>query len=231
MVNIDDARIASYDDKGMHFEILVDPELALEIKNGTKELSNNLNRLLATDEVYKDARKGERVSEKLLQEHFGSTDLLKITEIILKKGHLDLTTEQKRRLLEAKKKELIDYIVRNSINPITKAPHTPQRVESALENAKIVVDPQKPIESQIDKIIEKLSVVLPMDFKMFVFKVTVPIEYAGKVNGVINKYEILERKWDSNSFRFTAKIPAGEKDAFLNLISGLTKGQSVFEGE
>ncbi|PIU22432.1 MAG: ribosome assembly factor SBDS [Candidatus Diapherotrites archaeon CG08_land_8_20_14_0_20_30_16] len=231
MVNIDDARIASYDDKGTHFEILVDPDLALEIKNGNKELANNLSRLLATDEIYKDSRKGDRVSEKVLQDHFGTVDLLQVVDAILKKGHLDLTTEQKRKLAEAKRKELIDYIVRNSINPMNKAPYPFQRVESALEIAKITIDSQKSIESQIDKIIEKLSIVLPMDFKKYVFKVNVPIQYAGRVNGIINKYEILERKWEPASFHFTAKVPAGEKDSFLNTISGLTKGQCVFEGE
>ena len=229
MVNIDDARVASYDINGLHFEILVDPDLALEINQGNKDLSNNLSKLLASDEVYKNSRSGDRVSEKQLLDNFGTTELVVVVDVILKKGRLDLTTEQKRKLAEQKRKEVISYIVRNSINPVTKTPHTYTRVESALDATKLVVDSQKPIELQMDKIIAKMSEILPMDFKMFTFKVTVPIQFAGKINGIINKYEVIERKWESSAFHFSAKVPAGEKDGFLNTVSGLTKGQAVFD--
>jgi ribosome maturation protein SDO1 len=230
MVNVDDARIASLETKNHKFEILVEPDLALEIKQGFKEVKNNLSKLLAVEEVYKNARSGDQVSETALKEEFGTLDLETIVDEILKKGNLDLTTEQKRRLAESKRKELIDYIVKNSINPVTKAPHTYTRVESALETAKIVLDPQKPIKYQIDKIVDKLNEILPLDFKKYIVKAYIPVQYAGKVNSMINKYEVLERKW-ANEFYFAANVPAGEKDAFLNMISNLTKGASRFELE
>jgi len=231
MVNIDDARIASYDNNGHHFEILVEPDLALEVRLGHKSIDYVINNLLATEEVYKNSKSGERASEKAIQETFNTLDIKIIADIILKKGHLDLTTDQKRRLSEAKRKEVIDYIVRNSINPMTKAPHPYTRVESSLESARIVIDIQKSIESQLDKIIEKLSPILPMDFKMTKIKTIIPIQFGGKINGVIGKYEILERKWEASSFYFIANVPAGEKDSFLNVISGITKGQAQFEME
>ena len=155
--------------------------------------------------------------------------MVKIVEVILKRGHLDLTTEQKRKLAEMKRKEVIAYIVRNSTNPVTKAPHTYTRVESSLETAKIQIDTQRPIDQQIERIIEKLTEILPMEFKTVIFKATIPIQFAGKVNSIINKYEIQDRKWESTAFIFSAKVPAGEKDAFMNTISGLTKGQAQFD--
>lgn len=231
IVSMDDARIASYDIAGAHFEIFVEPVLALEIRKGAKEVLNNLGKLLAVEEVYKCARSGTRVSEKALNEHFGTTDLTRIVTVILEKGHLDLTTDQKRRLAEEKRRELINYIVKNSINPVTKAPHTPQRVESALDATKIAIDIQKPISVQANKIIEKMSAILPMDFKICVCRTKVPIAFVGKVNGVINRYEITDRKWEPDYFCFVAKVPAGEKGQFLNMISGLTKGQAQFDFE
>ena len=231
MVTLDDARVASYELNNQHFEILVDPDLALEIKQGHKDVANSLSKLLASDDVFKNAKAGDRTSEKALQDCFGTTDLAIVVDKILKHGHLDLTTEQKRKLAESKRKEVIDYIVRNSINPMTKTPHTAIRVENALDSAKINVDIQRPLDQQMEKIIEKVSMILPMDFKMFVFKVIIPIQFAGKINGIINKYDVVERKWEASAFRFTAKVPAGEKDSFMNTISGLTKGQSVFETE
>jgi len=230
LVNIDKARVASYDINGMHFEILVDPDLALEIKQGKKDLQNNLSKLLATEEIYKKAKSGDRASEVHIKEAFGTEDLETIVETIIQKGHLDLTTEQKRRIAEQKRKEIIDYIVRNSYNPVTNSPHTYQRVETAIEKAKIQIDSLSPVEQQVDKIVSKMTEILPISFKKYKFKVSVPIEFGGKINSVINKYEILDRKW-TTTFNFIALVPAGEKDSFMNTISGLTKGQATFDIE
>ncbi|RLF49068.1 MAG: ribosome assembly factor SBDS, partial [Thermoplasmata archaeon] len=61
MVSLEDAVIARYEKKGMHFEILVDPEAAEDFLEG-KEI--NLVDNLATDLVFKDANKGTKASEE-----------------------------------------------------------------------------------------------------------------------------------------------------------------------
>jgi len=231
MVDIDKARVVSYDNKGQSFEIYVDADLALAVKEGEKEFEHTYNNLLAVEEVYKDAKKGERIGPKALTDEFGTTDVKEITKIILQKGRLDLTTEQKRRLMEARRKELISYITKNAINPITKAPLTPTSVETAIDKARIEIDLNKRIERQVDAIIEKLKPHIPMSFQVSTYKVFVPVAFAGKVSGAIGKYEVLERKWDAEYFICLVKVPAGIKDNFLSTISGLTQGKARIEIE
>lgn len=230
MVSLDNARVASYDVNGEHFEILVDPDLALDIKEGKQTLEYKLGKLLASDEIYKKASSGDRASDGNVKTAFGTNDLEKIVGVILKHGHLDLTTGQKRKLAEQRRKEIIEYIVRNSYNPATKTPHTYQRVESALETAKVHIDVLRPVEQQIDKIVAKMSEVLPIDFKKYKIRVSVPLQFGGKMNSVIGRFDVLERNWGS-TFDFVVSIPAGEKDSFMNTISGLTKGQATFDVE
>ncbi len=231
MVDIDKARVVNYENKGLCFEIYVDADLALAVREGEKEFDHVYNDLLAVEEIYKDAKKGERIGPKALEDEFGTTDTKSIAKEILLKGRLDLTTEQKRRLMESRKKELIAYIVRNAINPITKAPHTPTSVETAIDKARIEIDLNKKIERQIDGIIEKIKPHLPMSFQTTLYKVYIPVSNAGKLTGVLNKYEVLERKWDAEYLICLIKVPAGLKDGFLSTVSGLTQGKAKIEIE
>jgi len=78
---------------GEHFEILVKPQLAFSYRLGK---TTSISELLVTDTIFTDAGKGLRVSEDKLQEVFGTTNPIKIASVILKKGTLQLTTEQRK---------------------------------------------------------------------------------------------------------------------------------------
>jgi len=60
-----------------------------------------------------------------IAQSFGTTDTLKIADIILKKGVLQLTTEQRRKMVEDKRKQIIDFISRQAVDPKTNLPHPP----------------------------------------------------------------------------------------------------------
>ena len=107
MVKLEDAVVARYTYQGNRFELLVDPRLAMELRKG-KEV--DFEELLAIDEVFKDALRGERQSESLVKEAFGTEDIKEIAKRIITKGELQLTTEQRRELREKKKKEIIQII-------------------------------------------------------------------------------------------------------------------------
>jgi len=100
MVTLENAVVARFSYKEKKFELLVDPEKALELRSGKKI---PLDDLLATNEVFKDAKKGDRVSEKELKEAFGTDDLQTVVEDIVKKGVIQLTTDQRRRLLRIRR--------------------------------------------------------------------------------------------------------------------------------
>ncbi len=76
---------------------------------------------------------------------FGTTDPLKVADMILKRGTLQLTTEQRRKMVEDKRRQIIDFISRQAVDPKTNLPHPPMRIENAMEQIRYPIDPYKPV--------------------------------------------------------------------------------------
>ena len=97
-----------------HFEILVKPQKALDYRNGK---ISGITEVLAAELIFSDANKGTKVSEESMHKAFGTVDALQIADIILKKGTLQLTTEQRRKMVEDKRRQIIDFISRQAVDP------------------------------------------------------------------------------------------------------------------
>ena len=147
MVTVEEAVIARIETGGQKFEILIEPDAAEKYKE-SKEI--DWEESLVTDEIWSDSKKGDRPSEEALNEAFGTLEKNEIFEIILNKGNIQLTTEQRRKLVERKSKQIIAHIVANAMNPQTETPHPPQRIENALNEARFVIDPFASVEVQVE---------------------------------------------------------------------------------
>ncbi len=212
--------------KGKHFEILVDPELAFKLKEGEKVPLENV---VISDYVYKDARKGLKASPEELREVFGTDDIYKIAEEIIKKGELQLTTEQRRALLEMKKKQIVMYIAKSAIDPRTRSPIPPSRIEKALEEARVAIDLYKSVEEQVPQVIKAISRILPIKLAKALLQVHVPSQYAGRVASQITKMgEVKKSNWLADgSLIVELEIPAGMQSEVIDKLNSLTKGNVV----
>ena len=83
MVKVEDALIARYESKGHRFEVLIDQKLVDLVKSGK---SVNVSEYMATDMVFKDSSKGDRASEEVIREVFGTEDFQTVVMEIVKKG-------------------------------------------------------------------------------------------------------------------------------------------------
>ncbi len=217
--------IAKYSHGNDDFEILVDADLAYEYMTGKR--SDPLS-VLETEEVFKDAKKGEKQSDGKISAAFGTSDLAKVVDIILKKGHVPITSEQKNKLAEDKRKQVIEIISKNSIDPRTNTPNPPIRVENAIEQAKIYIDPMRSASDQIDEIVKKLSTILPIKFTNVKMEVTVPPEFANRCFGMLKHYNIKSERWLSDgSLQVNLEFPAGLRDEFFDKINGQTQGRAL----
>ncbi len=222
MVKVNDAVIARYEREGEKFEILVDADLALDLKKGK---NINFNELLAIDTVFKDANKGTEASHETINKIFGSTEIEQIAEKIIKEGRVQLTTEQRKAMVEQRKKELINFISRNGINPQNKTPHPPQRIENVLEEAKIHVDPMKSVQEQLPEIMNKIKTLIPISLEKIRIAFKIPSHSAGRASPLLHKYELKQEEWQSDgSLVAVVEIPAGAKEDLLNSLNSLTKG-------
>ena len=222
MGSLDRALIAHLEKDGERFEIYVDPDEAFKYRMGE---SKDVRRVLIVDEIFRDARKGERHDTETLKKTFNTTDPYKIAEEILSRGDVPFTTEQKKKMAEQKLNKIIDIIVRESIDPRTNAPHPRLRIENAIKKLKVHVDPFKPAEAQVDVVVNKLRTELPITFKRLKIAVRVPPEYAQKMYGVLKEYNIKKEEWSSRGELIViVEIPAGIQGEFYDVINKRTHG-------
>lgn len=217
--------IAKYGVGKDEFEILVDADLAYQyITNKIKDPIT----VLETEEIFKDARKGERQSEEKLKKAFGTTELPTIVDKILRKGNVPITTEQKNKLLEDKRKQIINIIARNAIDPRTNAPTPSLRVENAMSEARVSIDPFKSASEQIEEVIKKINMILPIKFAVAKIEVSIPPEYANRCYGVLKEYGIKSQQWlKDGSLQAAVEFPAGMQSEFFDKINKLTQGKAV----
>ena len=208
---------------GEKFEVLVKPDKALKYKMEGKP---GVEEVLAIDVIYTDASKGERASEEKLRKAFHTTDVIKVAKEILDKGELQITAEQRRQLIEDKKRQIIAYISRNFVDPRTNLPHPAVRVEQALKEARVSIDPFRPAEEQVKKIVEQLRPILPLKTGSIKLNVTIPAPYASKVYGMLKSYgEIKEERWtEDGGLRVIIEIPIASQGAFMDRLASATKG-------
>lgn len=208
---------------GDKFEILVKPEEALNFKMG-KQVP--VSQLVVIEEVYSDANKGTRASTEKLQKAFGTTDALKVAEEILKKGELQLTTEQRRQMTEEKRRQIVAFLARHCIDPRTGAPHPPLRIEQALSQIRISIDPFKSTEEQAKTIIEDLRPIIPLKIEQMRVAVKVFGEHAAKAYGAIKNFGTITREeWQKDgSWIGVVEMPAGLYGSFIDRLGKLTQG-------
>jgi len=222
MVRTEDAIIARYSHGGKHFEILVDADLALGLKNG-KEVS--FNDLLAIDTIFKDARKGDEASPETIKDVFGTEDVNAVSRKIILEGEVQLTTDQKRKMMENKKKEIIAMISREAINPQTKGPHPPARIEHAMEEAKIHIDLHKSTSEQMQEIVKKISGLIPISIEKLRLAIKVPAAHSGKATVVVHRYTVQKEEWQPDgSYIAVIEIPGGLKGEVFSQLNGATHG-------
>ncbi len=216
--------IARLEVKGQRFEVLVNPELALKVKEGK---SVNVDDLLVGDIVYKDSRKGLKASPEALKQVFGTDDIRKVALEIVKKGEIQLTAEQRRKMIEAKRKQIIAFIARNTVDPKTGKPHPPSRIEIAMQQARVGVDPFKDVESQALQIIKAISRYLPLKIAKALVQIKVPAKYAGRAYGALaGMGEVKRADWKPDgSLVMELEIPAGMQQDLIDKVNNLTRGE------
>jgi len=224
MVSVEDAVIARITKQGTTFEILVDPEKALEFKKGKPYSIENI---LAVNQIFKDVKKGEKVSSEDLKKGFQSTDIFSIAVTIIKDGEVQLTTEQRRKMVEAKRIEIATVISRQCVDPKTHAPHPQQRILNAMGEVHIDIDPFKEAKDQVPQVINKLQPIIPLSFEKMTVAIRVPTEFAGRGSHVLRELGVIEKEeWTASSWIVMLTISAGLQTVLYDKINNMTAGKA-----
>jgi ribosome maturation protein SDO1 len=224
MVSVEKAVIAKLIKSGQKFEILVDPLLAIEVRQGKDIPADSL---LAVPEVFEDIKKGTRPAGALVNKTFGSNDISVVAKKIIRDGEVQLTTEQRHKMMEEKTRAIAAIISRNGVNPQTGVPHPQDRILRTMEEAKVRIDIDKKAEEQVDAVMEAIRAIIPIRFEKVKIAIRVPAQYAGRAVGVIRNFGTPGREeyGGDGSYLCVLEVPAGIQAEIYDKLNSLTHGE------
>ena len=207
---------------GQNFEIDVDFDAAMKYKEGKADIKD----VLKVQSIFSDLKKGMLASETQMKQLFETDDPLEVAKIILEKGELPLTADYKAKLKEEKRKQIIEYIRRNAIDPKTGIPHPATRIENAIEEAKAKVDEFEAIPKQVDKILKLLRPIIPIKFAMKEIAIKIPAEFAAKSYSTVKSFGTLVREeWQTDgSWVAVVDIPGGMENDLYDAVNKICHG-------
>lgn len=224
---------------GKDFEIILDAQKFISYKEGKLMLKDALIgqgvfRGLKTMKKIEDlpmkpgggkAGEVERVSPEELAQIFGTADFQAVAKRIVDEGEVQLTVEQRRELVEAKKRAIIALIAQQAVDPRTKSPHPPQRIELAMEQSKASVDPFRKPEEQVKDVVKAIQAIMPLSFEKKKIALKIPVQHASQARYIIQSMgTILRDEWSSH-WIVEVEVPAGLVEQLFSKLNALTKGE------
>ena len=224
----DKTTVVRYTYSGDKFELLVKPDPAFDYKTG--KLSE-ISKILISEEIYTDSNKGTRATNEKLNQVFKTTDPAKIAEIIMKKGELNLTTEQRKKMTSEKRKQLVTFIAKTYVDPRSHLPHPPLRIEQALDDGRVSIDPFKNIDEQVKDIVEKLRPIITLKSENIILEISVPAQFVAQSYTVLKSTGTLKKEdWQTNgSLKAILEIPAAARPHVIDRLGSITKGTATVE--
>jgi len=225
---VDKVTVVRYSFEGEKFEILVKPDPALEYKLGKRK---DISSILVSDEIYTDSSKGTRASSEKLLKAFKTEDATAIAERIIQKGELNLTTDQRRKMTSEKRKQIVNYVAKTFVDPKSHLPHPPLRIEQAMEDGRVTIDPHKSVEEQINDVVEKLRSIIPLKSENLILEIIIPAQFAAQSYSVLKSTGTLQKEeWQSNgSLKAILEIPAAARPNVIDRLGSITKGTASIE--
>jgi ribosome maturation protein SDO1 len=206
-----------------HFEVLVDMDEALKFKKGESDYLS-----LEIDKVFVNSERGDLASVSELETHFGTSNPLEVGKQIVKQGEVLVDQGHRDEEKEKRIKQVVEFLVRNAVDPKTGSPHTIERIKNALEQSHVNIK-NVPVENQISEIIEKISREIPIKLETKKVRIKIPAVQTGKVYGLISQYKEKEDWLNDGSLEVVVKVPAGLLMDFYDKLNSMTHGSAVTE--
>ena len=208
---------------GEDFEIVVDPDKAVAFKEGA---GVDIRDILKAPDIFSDAKKGEHAPESRFEELFGTKNKEEIAKKIIEDGEIQLTAEHRQKVRNQKRKQLLQIIHRNGVDPKTKLPHPITRLENAFEEAKVRIDEFRSAEDQLKDVLDKLRPVLAVKFEVAEIALKIPAEHAARSYSTVKNHSTIRREeWQNDgSWVALVELPAGMRTEFIDKLNKLTSG-------
>ena len=133
------------------------------------------------------------------------------------------------QMTERKRKQVIDTIARESINPQTNTPHPPARISQAIDEAKVHIDPFKSVSEQVQIVLKAIKPLLPIRMEKTKLAVRLTGDAYGKVYGeIVREGYLMKEEWSKDgSWIGLLEVPAGMASDIMGALS--RRGQDNIE--
>lgn len=235
---------------GRIFEMLMDPEKAWEAKKFVREEINkrlkegkeksrltvdeiindqkiDLELIFESFTVFEDLRRGKKATDGDMEAVFNTTNGMTIATHILLDGEIHWTQTQREEERQKKLKQIITIISKNAINPQNNKPHPYQRIEKAIEEAKVKIDLLRNAEEQVDDVVKSIRAIIPIRVEQVEMAIKIPTAFTAKGYNIVAQYvQIKKEEWQSDgSWVAVVSLPAGLQMELIDKLNKLTHGR------
>src|SRR3989344_1336062 len=204
--------------KGKHYEIHVDLDEALKVREGKGDIISAVD----SPNVFYDLNKGSIASNADLQDAFQTTDIYKIAAKIITSGEVQKNQEFRDAEKDKKIKQVITLLLKNAVDQHGR-PYTEERLKTAISQTHYNFD-NRPAEQQVPSLLVKLKEVIPIRIETKKIKLTIPARFSGQVYGLIKEYKESEEWFSNGDLQSVVAIPSGMLIDFYEKLNSLTHG-------
>ena len=242
--------IGRIEKSGRVFEMLMDPDKAWEAKKYIREEINNrlksgkeksritvdeiikgseidLELVFESFTVFEDLRRGKKATDGDMEAIFDTTDGMTISGHVLLDGEIHWTKTQREEEQQKKLKQIITIISKNSINPQNNKHHPYQRIEKAIQEAKVRIDLMRNAEEQVDDVIKSIRAIIPIRMEQVEMAIKIPSAFTAKGYNIVAQYvQIKKEEWQSDgSWVAVVSLPSGLQMELIDKLNKLTHGR------
>jgi ribosome maturation protein SDO1 len=131
-------------------------------------------------------------------------------------------------MVEDKKRQIVQLINRSFVDPKTHLPHPVMRIETAMEEVRVPIDPFKKVEDQAKIIVDALRKILPLKSETVKLTVTVPPQFAAQSYSILKSTgDLKSEEWLADgSLKAVLDMNASIRGQFLDRLGAVTKGSA-----
>ena len=204
--------------KGKHYEIHVNLEEALKVKQGKGDIMSALD----SPNIFNDMKQGTLASKADLIDAFGTDDVYAIAKKIITSGEVQKTQEFRDTEKENKIKQIINLILKNAVDQNGR-PYTEERLRRAIDEVKYGFD-NRTAEEQMVLLVEKLKNVIPIKIETKKIRLIVPARFTGQIYGLLKDFKEKEEWLANGDLETVINIPSGMQIDFYDKLNGITHG-------
>ena len=204
--------------KNKHYEIFVDLDEALKVREGKGDILKALD----SPNIFHDLHKGTIASKADLLDAFQTIDIYQIARKIMVSGEVQKNQEFRDEEREKKIKQVLALILKNAVDQHGR-PFTEERLRTAVQQVHFNFDNRSP-EQQMPLLLEKLKEIVPIKIETRKIKLTIPARFTGQIYGLLKDYKESEEWLSNGNLQAILNIPAGMLIDFYEKLNSISHG-------